>query len=409
MPALLLAQAFFAGTEMSLVASDRKALRRLARKGDRGGGIALDFISNPEKFLSLTIFGGNLAVIGITILMTSFLLKTLGSRGLWVVSLALPPVLLFFGDILPKTLVHPRATLWAPRLGLILYFLGKILFPLTFLLSRATRGVLILFGISGLPAQSAISRDEIISLVVLDEKESELQAPKRELIRNMLSASETLVEKIMVPLIRIQSLPEEATLRLAGKRLAETGHSRLPIFCQRVDEMVGVVYALDLFHLGPEEEMLSVRTRMHPVQFVPESARAGDLIARMREERFFLAIVVNEYGGTVGLVTFRDLLREVLGAIGDEKAPGGRKIIPLLENRYRLKGDLDLETFNQAFPQPLPEGDYETLAGFILKTWGRIPRKGERLAYGPYQFLILEGDPHAIRVVELEISPEKAV
>jgi CBS domain containing-hemolysin-like protein len=205
----------------------------------------------------------------------------------------------------------------------------------------------------------------------------------------------------MVPLVDVTALPETATPDEAIALIRGRGHSRLPLFRDRIDNMVGVVTAMDLLRRGVEVERLDAL--MRPPAFVPETKRIDDLLGEMQKARIQLAVVVDEYGGSVGIVTVEDIVEQIVGEIRDEREPTPAAWERLPDGSYRVLARVGIGELNEALEWELPTGDYETVAGMILATVHRIPRTGEEFGVDRYHLTVLEADER--RVLTVKIAP----
>jgi CBS domain containing-hemolysin-like protein len=205
----------------------------------------------------------------------------------------------------------------------------------------------------------------------------------------------------MVPLMDVAMLPETATPDEATELIRERGFSRLPVFRDQVLNVAGIVTAMDLFQRGAEAPAL--QTLMRPAAYVPETKRVDDLLREMQKDRIQLAVVVDEYGGAVGIVTLEDILEEIVGEIQDERDRAPATVERLPDGSYRVAGRVGLEELNETAGWNLPKADYETVAGLVLTTLHRIPRVGEEFRVGRYHVTVLEADER--RVIAVKIAP----
>jgi CBS domain containing-hemolysin-like protein len=223
------------------------------------------------------------------------------------------------------------------------------------------------------------------------------------MIDKIFDLGETTVREIMVPLVDVAALPETATPDDGVRLIAQRGFSRIPIFADRIFNVVGVVTAMDLLRRG--SSATDLRSLMRPPTYVPETKRIDDLLREMQKARIQLAVVVDEYGAAVGIVTVEDIVEQVVGEIQDEhdRTPGTVERLP--DGSYRVAGRADIDELNEVLDWELPKGDYETVAGLVLASVSRIPRVGEVLHVGPYTFTVLEADER--RVLTLRIAPRE--
>jgi CBS domain containing-hemolysin-like protein len=220
------------------------------------------------------------------------------------------------------------------------------------------------------------------------------------MIDKIFDLGETTVREIMVPLVEVAAVPDTATPTEAVAVMQERGFSRLPIFRQRVTNLIGIVTAMDLFQRGAEAR--TVEDLMRQPRYVPETTRIDALLREMQRARLHMAVVVDEYGGSTGVVTLEDIVEQIVGEIQDEHDRALAMADRLPDGSYRVAARTDVDELNDALDWDLPTGDYETVAGLVLAWLHRIPRTGEQLQIGQYAMTILEAD--ARRVIAVKIS-----
>ncbi len=370
---LLFSEAFFAGAEIALVAADETKLKKMARTSF-GARLALKLLANPEWLLTTTLLGLNLSVIGNSVLTTGFLLETFPRYGGIVAILGLPPMMLLFGQMIPKSIAQQRALFWAPKVAPLVYLVSRIFYPLIW----AVAGLISLFTREEGEGRKlpAITREEIRLLVSSDEM---LDPGERRLIAKLIDFTHKTAAQVMIPLAWVKALEEFAPVEEALKLFVQTGYSRLLVYREYPYHIIGVVLALDL--LGVETKKEPVSRFMREVSYVPAFKPASELLTEMQRSGQTLCVVVNEYGQAIGIVTIEDLVEEVLGEFWDEF---DQKLVPyvkLSEDHYLVKAWLEIERANEELGLNIPPGDYETIGGFVLKLAGRIPKVGEEFEF----------------------------
>jgi putative hemolysin len=385
----LLLEAFFSGTEMAMVNADRFQLAHRAEGGNAGAALALRLLESEDRLLGTCLIGTNLA----TVAGTTLVVGTLSSYGLelgLLAGVAYTPLTLILGESLPKTIFQHHADRLAPSLAFPLRAAQLVFTPGLTIVSTWSRG---LDRLLGRGHDTPVSREEIVDL--LDEDgEGAIADEDRRLILRVFEISETPVDEVMTPLVDVQAIADDATIAEASELAVESGHSRIPIYRERIDNIVGLVEVSAL--LFAPDPTLPVSSLMEPTSFVPESKRVDHLLAEMRQRRDSLVVVVDEYGGSVGIITIEDLLEEIVGEIRDERDEHEPAVQRLSEREWRVPARTEVDEFQDATGHELPEGDYETVAGFILATLGRIPSKGETLQVGPLTVFVEEASERAI-------------
>jgi CBS domain containing-hemolysin-like protein len=398
----LLVTAIFSAAEMSFIAANRVRLRHMAEGGNRTAVRYLDAFRSPERLLSTAMMGVTIAHITASSVATWVLLPVVGGAAAILVTLALTPIMLVFGEVIPKAVARERAT------GLILWLfpvietLGRLLTPLTWGANALVGWALSLVGRQRTSTRQFVSREELKLLLQMEPEEADVTVSEAEMIDKIFDLGETAVREVMVPLVDVAALPETASPADVVRLIRERGFSRIPVFTDRVFNIVGVVTAMDLLRRGAEAPDL--RALMRPATYVPETKRIDDLLREMQKNRLQLAVVVDEYGGAVGIVTVEDIVEEVVGEIRDEHDRTPDTVERLPDGSYRVAGRASLEEVNDALEWDLPKGDFETVAGLVLATLHRIPLVGEVFRVRRYTVTVLEADKR--RVLAVRITPD---
>jgi len=399
---LLFLQGFFSGSEMAVVAADRKKIRLLADEGYKGAKLALNLLKEPEWYLSTTLLGTNLSVIANTVLITAIMLQFLGKKGELLAIFLLPPVLVILGEIVPKTVAHMHATRLAPKVAPIIWAVLYLLYPVVFLVSKFTRMMLRMVGAKGVLESPLLTREELKMLLCLDETELQLEKRERTVIQKILSFSETKVKEVMIPLVDVAAVGEDYQITKALEVFQNTRYSRIPVFKGRIDNIIGLVNAFDL--IGEIHKIDTIKPFVRRIYFVPETKYVHQLLIELQRKRIHMAAVVDEYGGAVGIVTLEDLLEEIVGEIKDEFDRGEPYYKKTGEGRYLLSARMEIDSLYETLHVRLPKGDYETLGGFILQELGHIPKVGEVVRHKNFIFVVKKASEHDIKEVEMVIK-----
>jgi putative hemolysin len=397
----LLVTALFSAAEMSFIAANRLRLRHLAKEGNKNAARYLESFKQPERLLSTAMMGVTIAHISASTVATWSLFPVLGDSAPLVVTLALTPLMLVFGEVIPKAVAREWATVLILQLFRVIEIASRILLPLNWSANALVGGTLALFGRQRTSTRQFVSREELKLLLQLEPEETDVTTSEAEMIDKIFDLGETAVREVMVPLVDVAALPETATPDDCIRLIAERGFSRIPIFADRIFNIVGVVTAMDLLRRGASAT--DARSLMRPPTYVPETKRIDDLLRDMQKARVQLAVVVDEYGAAVGIVTVEDIVEEVVGEIQDEHDRTPDTVERLPDGSYRIAGRASIDELNEALDWELPKGDFETVAGLVLATVHRIPLVGEVLEVGPYTITVLEADSR--RVLRVRITP----
>ena len=395
----ILLSGFFSGTEIAFVSSNRLKLEIKSRREALGASSLAFFLRNPETFLSTTLIGNNLVnVTFVTVLVVG--MSAVPSGTVFAVALV---TLILLGEILPKAIFRTHPDGIVTVLAGPMRFISIVLHPLV-RVANATSGALIRWlKVDPNPQPTYFGRSDIELLFreIGDHSGSELDKDDSEILSNMLELSNIRVRESMIPRTEIVAIEASASLDEARKAFISSGFSKLPVYTDSIDNVIGVVVAYDLF-----KQPKSLDAILRPVKHVPATQRSKDLLAEFRHQKLNMAIVIDEYGGTAGIITIEDLLEEVVGDIQDEYDVEDTILKPLSDTSWLLSGNLEIDTLIEACPQlriPTDEVEYETVAGFVMHETGRIPNVNEEVVIGPYRLTITKGTRSRIELVKLQL------
>lgn len=391
----LLLQAFFAGSEIALISCDKIKMRSLADEGSAAAGMVLDAYSKIESFIGTTLIGVNLSLIINTLVLTFYFEEIFGQRsGLYTVAV-LSPLIVVFGQVVPKAVFESKRNSIVLWIIYPLWVFSKLFYPVLFFVNLFTRGILSRPGKN----MSSITREELEDVMEEDEDKPSSDY-KRRVLRRIFGYSETTVGEIMIPLVRVDALERRSTLRDVRRLIAEKSHSRIPIFSDRVDNITGILNSF--YVLGEQDIDKSVEQYALPPFYVPESKLVNELMDEMKGGRAGMAVVVDEYGGSVGIITLEDIIEEVVGEIEDEYDTGETPWRRLGVGQYLIDPTVEIGRLNDGLGLAIPEEeDYETLAGFLLYTHGSIPAPGTVIVFGKKTFTVVSSTPRMISEVHL--------
>ena len=400
----LMATMFFSAAEMAFIAANRLRLRHMAEEGSKIAARYLEAFSRPERILSTAMMGVTISHIVASSITTVVLLPKFGGWAWLVATAVITPLMLVFGEIIPKAFAREWATSLILRLFRPLRWASALLVPFVFTANLIVSSVLRLFGGPRADTRHFVSREELKALLAMEPGEAEVTTQEAEMIDKIFDLGDTTVREIMVPLVEVAMLPETATTDDAIALVQRRGFSRIPIYRQRETNIVGVVGAMDILARGGEVARLT--DLMRPPVYVPETKRIDDLLREMQHARNHMAVVVDEYGGSTGVVTLEDILEEIVGEIHDEhdRAPASVERLP--DGSFLVAARTNLEELNEALDWTLPKRDYETVAGLVLSTLHRIPRRGEDFQVDGYTITVLEADERHVTAVK--ITPPSA-
>jgi putative hemolysin len=397
----VLVTALLSATEMAFIAANRVRIRHLAETGDATAARYLEAFRHPERMLSTAMMGVTIAHIAASSLATWALIPVAGGWAAFLVTVTLVPVMLIFGEVIPKTAAREWATALIRRLFPVLEMATVVLAPVTWGARALVGGALQTVGLRSATTRQFVSREELKLLLQLEPTEADVTSSEAEMIDKIFELGDTAAREIMVPLVDVAALPEDATPDDAIRLIQERGFSRIPVYADRELNVVGVVTAMDLLRRGAEAADL--KALMRPATYAPETKRIDELLTEMQKGRVQLAVVVDEYGGAVGIVTVEDIVEQIVGEIQDEHDRTPAMVERLPDGSYRVSGRERIEDLNDALDWSLPTGDFETVAGLVLATVHRLPLVGEEFQVGRHTFTVLEADER--RILTVRITP----
>jgi CBS domain containing-hemolysin-like protein len=249
------------------------------------------------------------------------------------------------------------------------------------------------------------TREDLANYLDLWNINSGLKKAEKKMVERIFDFSETLAEDIMIPLVNIKALEDSDSIEEAIIKARRTGHSRIPVYSEEAYNIIGIVLAYDLITI--QDKSLSIKDIMRPARYVPDSIPVDKLLKQLRTEGNSIAVVVDEYGGTTGIVTVEDILEEVVGEIYDEHDKEETSIIQTGKNRHLIDALTEIDRLNEHFKIELPKEDYETVSGFLLKKMGKIPETAETFKFGDITFIIKETDARSIKKVIIVLPEPK--
>ncbi|HEY4717158.1 MAG TPA: hemolysin family protein [bacterium] len=392
----LLFQAFFSGSEIAIIASSRFYIHRLVNRGSRRARLLLRFKEKPESFLPITLIGTNLSAITGSTIATSFLISRIGPGSELYVTLFLAPLFLLLGEMVPKSVFRVNADTYSLKITYPLKMFYYIFFPVAFIIRKFAEKLMDLFNI--VDAFPSVTRDEIMSMFRNKTGKDE----ETRMIERVMSFNETLVKEVMVPLIDVVAIEENSKIGDVMDILTKHPFSVFPVYRERVDKIAGIIRVFDL--LRAEDFNQPIKNYLLEPIFVQESQRAFELLQQLKE--LHMAIVVDEYGGTTGIVTVEDIMEEVVGEIEGEHRINLPHFRTIGKRTFIVKGRSEIDSLNEMLNLGLPDGDYETIAGFIITKIGRLPEADDVFNYGNMTFTIRRASEKTIEEVLIQINQE---
>ncbi len=421
---LVLANAFFVAAEFALVGARKTRLDEMGRSGDRKARLARRAVQSLDRYISATQLGITLASLGLGWIGEPALAGLIENGFSWLpgsvatiathgvasaIAFMIITILhIILGELVPKaiSLLYPEMVsswLAAPLMGFAWVMAGPI-----YVLNGTANRLLNALGINPPGETERLhSPEEIRMLVEQSTEGGSLGGQDARLLEGVFEFSEKTAQEVMTPRTQIAALNADLTVEAAADQVAVYGRSRYPVYTESLDEIIGVVHAKDILTALRSRPGQTIRIIMRSPLFVPGTREVEDVLADMKRLKNHLAIVLDEYGGTAGLVTMEDLLEEIVGPIFDEHDP--QDLISPADGAPRLDGSMTISEFNTEIGANLDDTDYTTIGGYIFGQLGRLPRPGDRVSVGPFTFEVIEMEGRRVKTIRLHgHKPEEA-
>jgi len=392
-------------SEASLLSVSRHEIRKAARAGDRRAKLVMA-ITEHGDFLHVFVVCNNVLVLIVSTLMTHLLRQLHGGEDAAaqtmesVAHLAMVATILVFGELLPKTYGSLRPGPSARAVSGLMSWLIRLLGPMVALMDRISTGMMRLMGVSGHHHTHSMTAEEIMAAADLGEEEGTVEPEEGEMLDSVMELGEQTVHDIMVPRVEIVAMPAEATLEELIEVAVESGFSRIPVYEDSIDHITGIVYVNDtLAHLGRGERHARLADVARPPILAPETKRLDEMLWELREQKVHIAIIIDEFGATEGLVTIEDILEELVGEIEDEHDLPEPDILVTADGEALVSGRARLEDLNEQLGTEIPTDDHGTVSGFVTGMAGRVPDEGEVVSAQDVTFEVIESnDQHVDRL-----------
>jgi putative hemolysin len=387
----IIVSAFFSSSETAFISLERYRLQHLVESGKKGADRIARMLEKPERLLSTILLGNNLVNTAAAALGTVLAVSYWGEeRGVALSTIMVTILLLVFAETTPKTFASHHAEKLAFLFARPIQLFSWIFYPVVALLSLIARGFIRLLG--GDSTQRLLaSPEEIQAMISVGSKEGSVEKSEAELLQAVFEFGDNPVFEVMVPRTEVIAVEKGIKINDFLQTYAEFPLSRFPVYEESLDNIIGILSIKDvLMSLAKDSTSLDnpVEELMRPAYFTPETKKVSDLFTEMKEKNFRMCVVIDEYGGTAGIVSLSRLMEEIVGPVGDELAAAEKEYETINEYTFQIDGGMRIEEANEELSLNLPEGDYETVAGFILSFLGKFPRQGQVLRYNGLKIVV---------------------
>ncbi len=410
---LLLLKGFYSGSEIALVNADKIKLRHAAKQGNRGAELAIRLLQKPEVLLSTTLVGTNISTIALATVGTLLMIGWFGSRGEMYAFLAFTPLFLILGEIVPKSVFQQKASSLTPIIIYPLNWSGKLFYPIIFVFSRVARFCARLAGAGKIEQPMFITREQFRTLIDMAEQSAALSETNRGRIRRVIRFADTTVAEAMIPMAHVISLDSDevgkTSMRTVVDLVRKHGFNRLPVYEKNTSNITGIVTLTTWDMLADQSNKRLISEMIRPAFYVAPNQTIDTLLPELRQREDHMAIVVNEFGSAIGMITMEDIVEEVLGEIDvgydfEEYQPKRRHDFNAIgDDIYIMDSSVSISEANEVLGVHLPATEFHTLGGLMMARLRRIPREGDFIVELGYRMTVVEATDRSL--VKLRVEP----
>ncbi len=394
----LISSAYFSATETAFSCANKTRLRALAEKGNKKAELAVNLAEKYDRLISTILIGNNIVNILLASVATVFFVEELKmSNGAAVSTVVITVAVLIFGEITPKSIANDFPEKFAMFSAPFIRLLIWLLMPLNFIFSLWKSLVGKLFKVE---QEDNMAQEELLMMVDEAEQEGDIDTDEGDLLRNAIEFSDLKAEDILTHRVDLEALPVDATKKEIAQKFTETRFSRIPIYEDNIDNIIGVIHQKD-FYVGSGVTTASIKDIISPVLFVHQSEMADDLLKKLQKEKSHIAVVVDEYGGTLGIVTMEDILEQLVGDIWDEHDEVVEEFKELDEKTFIIDCNMNLDDFCEEF-QIETESDSVSVGGWVAEQIGNIPDVNDSFSFENLIVTVTETDAHCAATIKVE-------
>jgi len=403
----LILSAFFSGAETALFSLNKLQLKKMQREeeGNQAVKAILKLLDDPQRTLIAILTGNMFVNIAASSLATYLTVKSFGSRFISISTILMIFLVMVFGEIIPKTLALSNAERISRKVAKPLDIIASLVLPIVHFLQLLVSLLYKFLGKRFSKRKQEITEDDLITLIDAGKDEGIIKKEEEEMIKNIFEFGETTVKEIMIPRVDIVCIPSDIRLNALLDLINKIRHSRFPVYEEVVDNIIGILYTKDLLSCYElwykDKRKFNLRNIIRKAYFVPENKKIDDLLDILQKNRIQIAVVIDEYGGTAGLITLEDVIEEIVGEIIDEYDKERKLFEVIDENTIIADGMMEIDQVRELVNIEIPEDDFETLGGFIYHLIGKVPLKGEIIKYKNLDLIIERVVKNRIRKVKI--------
>lgn len=397
---LIVLSSFFSASETALTSLSKIRIRQMLEEGVRGADVISRLVENPGKMLSAILVGNNVVNIGASALATSIAISQFGESGVGIATGIMTIIVLIFGEITPKTLASRDPEKVSIMVSKFIYFITIILSPVVIVFTQITSGILRIFGGKIDTEKPFITEEELKTMLDVSHEEGVLEVEERKMIDNVFEFGDSQVKDVMVPRTDMVAIDIDSTYDEIMKTFKVEQFSRIPVYQDSVDNIIGIIHIKNLVFVD-DSKNFNIYDIIREPYFTYEYKKTTELFEEMRKDRVALTIVLDEYGGTAGLVSMEDLVEEIVGEIEDEYDEDDTDIQVIKEDEYIIDGSTKIDLVNEMIGTDIESEDFDSIGGFVIGELGRLPQEGDMLEHENTKFIIEEIDKNRIKKLKV--------
>ncbi|HBA04800.1 MULTISPECIES: hemolysin family protein [unclassified Clostridium] len=397
---LIILSSFFSASETALMSISKIRVRHMVEENIKGSNRVKELTDNPSSLLASILVGNNVVNIASSSLATVLAINLIGSRGVAISTIIMTIVVLIFGEITPKTLASQNSEQISLRVANPIFIVSKMLKPVVIITTTISKFFIKLLGGKSDSNKPFITEDELKTMVDVSEEEGILKSEEKDMIHNVFQFGDLYAKDVMVQRVDIIALDIEESLDKIISVIKEEGFSRIPIYSNTIDNIVGILNVKDIIFME-DTKGFSLKNYMREITYTYEFRKVTELFKDMNKNRQHMVVVLDEYGGTVGIVTIEDLIEEIVGDISDEYDDEEPEIYVVKEDEYIVEGSVRIEDINELIGTKIESEEFDSIGGFIIGVLGRFPNISEEIIYSNYRFIIEDIDRNRIKKIRI--------
>ena len=398
---LLFFSGFFSASETALMTLSKIRLRQMVNENIKGAKTVEKLVEDSNKLLGSILVGNNIVNIGASALATSLAIEYFGDTGVGIATGVMTLLVLIFGEITPKSLAIEKSEKVSLKVSKTILIITTILGPIVKLLMFFTNIFIKMLGGKINKEQPFITEEELKTIVSVSHEEGVLESEEKEMIYNVVEFGDYSVEEVMIPRIDMIAIEENCSLEEIIEIFKKEQFSRIPVYQGTIDYIIGILYIKDLIFFDMSKENFDIKKYIRKPYFTYEFKPITELFSEMRSKRIHMAIVLDEYGGTAGIITIEDLVEEIVGDIRDEYDEREHEIESISENEFIVCGSTKIDDVNEIIGIDIESEDFDSLGGFVIGELGRLPENGETVQYSNIKFIVEKVDKNRIEKIRI--------